>query len=143
MPINTAAEELKILDKLRKQRKPLRDRMDRTFGFFKGNKFEIPAEEGVYENVTSNRAQADGWKMINSLGAAQRQIFIEATKEDLKDREELNWNELLVNSLLFSAERLRDGLPENPLLQFEMAFYRVVRGWGGREGEEKKKKRHV
>ena len=123
-------DELKILSKLKTDREPLFQRMDRTFRFFRGDKFEIPKEEGVWENVTSNRAQSDGWKMINSLGAAQRQIFIEATKEDLKDREELNWNELMVNSLLFSAERLRDGLPENPLLQFEIAFYRVVRGWG-------------
>ncbi len=131
MAINSnPKEETKILDKLRTNRTTLTDRMDRTFRFFRGDKFEIPVKEGVWENVTSNRAQSDGWKMINSLGGAQRQLFIEATKEDMKDREKLNWNELLVNSLLFSAERLRDGLPENPLLQFEMAFYRVIRGWG-------------
>jgi len=127
---SNAQDELKKMEKLREQRKPLFDRMDMTFSFFRGDKFQIPIAEGKWENVTSNRAQADGWKMINSLGAAARQISIEVKKEDSNDRNKISFNELLVHSMLFSAERQRDGLPETPLFQFEMAFYRVVRGWG-------------
>ncbi len=131
MSIDTeVGKELAILNNIRTHREKLIERMDLTFSKFRGDQFAIPKEEGVWENVTSNRAQADGWKMINSLASAQRQLFIEAKTEDLKDRGKNNSNELLVASLLYSAERLRDGLPEAPQLQAEMSFYRVVRGWG-------------
>ena len=130
MSIDTAAKELAIQKKLKERNQPLRDRMDKTYRYFRGDLFAMPKKEGKWDEVTSNRAPSEGWKMINVLGAAMRSIFNEAKKEDRADREKLNYNELLVNGMLFSAERSRDGLPESPLLQAEMAFFRVVRGWG-------------
>lgn len=125
-----AGKELAILTKLRTHRQKLIERMDFDFGKFRGDKFSIPVEEGKWENITSNRAKSEGRKMINILSRAERSIFQEAEKEDAADRDKLNFNELLVSGLLFSAERLRDGLPETPKLQNEMASYRVFRGWG-------------
>ena len=131
MAINSdAVEELAVLNKLKINRQLLVERMDLTFSKFRGDKFSIPATEGKWENITSNRAQSEGWKMMNLLGGSRRSIYNEITNEDSKDREKLNFNELLVNGLLFSAERMRDGLPMTPFLQSEVAFYRVCRGWG-------------
>jgi len=128
--IEDAVKELATLDTLKTRRKSLTDRMDKDYGYFRGDLFEMPKEEGVWEAVTSNRAQSDGWRIINSLGSSMRSIFNEAEKEGRADREKLNFNELLVNGMLFSAERLRAGKPNTPKLQSEAAFYRVVRGWG-------------
>jgi len=127
--LGEASEELAILKKLKTRRQPLIDRMDKTFGYFRGDKFTMPESEGKWDNVTSNRAQSEGWKMINILAGARRSIFNEAKKEDKEDRNKLSYNELLVNGLLFGAES-KEGLPDEPWLQAQMAFYRVVRGWG-------------
>jgi len=132
MPINSdASKESAILTKLKVHQKPLVERMDKTFSYFRGDKFEMPVSEGKWDNVTSNRAQRDGWKMMNILGGSRRSIFNESnSKDDSRARDKLNYNELLVNGLLFNAERMRDGLPLTPALQYEVAFYRVARGWG-------------
>ena len=131
MPIDSeAGKELAILSNLRNHREKLIERMDFDFSKFRGDMFSIPLSEGKWENVTSNRAKSEGRKMIHILAKAERSIFNEAKKEDAEDREKLNFNELLVASLLFSAERLRDGQPETPKLQAEMASYRIFRGWG-------------
>lgn len=127
--LGEASEELSILKTLQTRRQPLIDRMDKTFSYFRGDKFTMPEEEGKWDNVTSNRAQSEGWKMINILASARRSIFNEAKTEDKEDRNKLSYNELLVNGLLFGAEN-KQGLPDEPWLQAQMAFYRVVRGWG-------------
>jgi len=126
---STPSKEIAIVTDLEKQRKSLVERMDKDFGYFRGDLFEMPKSEGEWETITSNRAQRDGWLIINYLANSTKYLFCEG-KGDLKDRKKLNHNELVVNGLLFSAERMRSGLPESPFLQAEMAFYRVVRGWG-------------
>jgi len=130
MAMEEIGKEQAILDRLKTDRKPLVERMDKTFSRFRGDKFEIPLIEGKWENVTSNRAQSEGWKISNILAKATRTIFNDMNDEKVGERAKINHTELLVNGLLYSAERQRDDSPETPKLQAEMAFYRTTRGWG-------------
>jgi hypothetical protein len=124
------ATELKICKELRDRYKPLYDRMDLTFKHFRGDKFTIPESEGTFENVTTNRAPAEGWKIINFLASAQRKLSeVMIATDKSKDREELSYNELLVNGLLYSADRKLDSDPLSPSIHALKVFYRVVRGW--------------
>ena len=130
MPIDTnAGAELKILESLRSKSKDLIDRMDTTFDYFRGKKFEIPKTEGKWENVTSNRAQAEGWKIINVLASAKRKISLAIEDAKEAERDTYAKTEMVANGLLYTADRRFDGSPEMPQLNSQMAFYSVVRGW--------------
>lgn len=128
--IEDISKEQTTLDNLKRDRKPLIDRMDETFKRYRGDKFVIPETEGKWESVTSNRAQAEGWKIANTLAKSTRIIFNNVNNETVGERAKINHTELLVNGLLYNADRQRDDMPETPKLQAEMAFYRTTRGWG-------------
>ncbi len=131
MPIdNNPAEELKILEKLKERSSVLRERMDKTFSYFRGDKFTIPEKEGKWESVTSNRAKAEGWKIINVLASAKRKISLAIDDVKEAERKKYALTEMAANGLLYTADRGFDGDPEQPMLNAQMAFYRVVRGWG-------------
>lgn len=130
MPIEEASAELKILDDLRTKRKTLIERMDRTFGYFRGDKFKIPIDEGKWESVTSNRAQAEGWKIINVLASAKCKLSLAIDDAKEAERDKYAKTEMVANGMLYSADRRLDGSPEQPLIHSQMVFYRVTRGWG-------------
>lgn len=126
-----ASKEISKIKTLKSRNEELRTRMDEDFAKFCGDQFSIPVSEGKWENVTSNRAQAEGWKMVNVLTSARRKLFIPGELEDdEKNRDMLAQTEMAVNGLLYSYERSNDGIPESPMLQALMASYRVLRGWG-------------
>jgi hypothetical protein len=130
MPIEkNPADEIAIFDKIKNRLKDLHDRMDLTFGYFRGDEFKIPSDEGEWDSVTSNRAQAEGWKLNNLLSTARISIFSPLADEDKSDREMVANTEKVVKGLLYSADMRRDSIPDNPTLQAETAFYPIVRGW--------------
>lgn len=124
-----ASLELKKIDKIKERTKPLRDRMDEDFLKLRGDPFKMPEAEGTWDNVTSNRSQAEGWKITNSLASAQNNLSIVLLDDKEKDREDISNTEMLANGLLYSADRRFDGMPDQPPLNSQMAFYIPVRGW--------------
>ena len=132
MPIDiNVGEELKILEKLKERDNALIERMDRTWKYFRGDKFTMPAESGKWDCATTNRAQAEGWKIINILASAKLKLAeVMISTDKAKEREHLSYNELLVNGLLYTADRRYDADPELNSLQSQVANYRTLRGWG-------------
>ncbi len=128
--IENALDEIKIKEKLKKRNDSLIKRFDEDFSKYRGDLFQMPVEEGKWESATSNRAQSEGWKIINLLASARRKIFIfNENKDDANNRNIIANTEHVANGLLSSYDRQNDGLTDTPDLQATMAFFAVVRGW--------------
>ena len=87
MPLSTdAKDELKKLEDKNIKLQPLRDRQDNDFEKFCGKQFKIDPKEGKWENVTSNRAQWEGWKITTILGSASRRLSILVSDEKAEQK---------------------------------------------------------
>ncbi|MCK9599448.1 MAG: hypothetical protein M0R06_10435, partial [Sphaerochaeta sp.] len=132
---NSAAAEVQVINKIKERYDSLYKRMDADFSKYRGDSFQFGANEGTWEVITSNRAQAEAWKMINVLSMAKRKIY-SMNKDLVKDdknkaeRDRLTLAENIINGLIYSYEMVNAGLTDQPLLQALMAAYRVYRGWG-------------
>jgi len=120
---------LKELDDAKTRRKDLNDRFDADFELFCGKPFIMPAETGKWRNITSNRSQAEGWKIINILASSKRKLFIEEEGKNADERQKIANSEMLVNGLLYSADLEYDQRPDHPDVNSLMAFYQTLRGW--------------
>lgn len=126
-----ASKELSILKTAHDRYETLYTRMDNDFKRFRGDEFSIDASEGKWECVTSNRPQAEAWKLINTLTTAERKLYIKLTNKETKEKkDQIAKTENIVNGFLYSYELESSGFTDQPTLQALMAFYRVVRGWG-------------
>lgn len=131
MPLSSnPQDELDKIDPIKTRKEELRKRFDADWQKFRGDQFQMPETEGKWDNMTSNRPQSEGWKIINILACADRKLFIPPIGDDSIQREKVAKTERLVNGLLTKLERFNDGLIDQPDLQSIMAFYRVLRGWG-------------
>lgn len=135
MPLsNNPQEEIKKLGQINNLTNSWRERMDKDWEKGgRGEEFKMPEEEGEWEEVTSNRLKSEGWKIVNTIARADRQLFILTTEEEdekTKERQTISYTEMAVNGLLYDVDRIFDATPDMPMLQSQMGFYRTFRGTG-------------
>ncbi len=127
---DNAGEETKKIDQVGIALPELRERMDDRWSLFRldSDKLKIPQSEGEWDTVISNRAKAEGNKIIEYLAYAQRKIWVPITDEKQKGRKDISDLEHLVNGGLYLADSMNEDDPLVPPIQNLLAFYRVIRG---------------
>jgi len=109
--------------------KDLRDRFEKDFGYFRGEKFTIPKLEGEWESFTSNRATREANKIINTLAASWLKLSIPLSKETETQRKDLSATERFPYGAIALRDSLITGIPEALPLQAAMSWHSPVRGW--------------
>ncbi len=132
MAISTsAADEVKKQIAVNTATLPLRERWDNDWALIRLTSalYKIPEEEGEWDNVVTNRAPAEFYKITDYLAYARRKLWIPIQSEDKKGRKELSQTELLANGCIYLADNLETGLPYQQKSQDALSFFRVARGW--------------
>lgn len=126
--------------------KDLRDRQDNDWALVRldSQEYLIPKSEGEWEQIVTNRAAAEFYKITDYLSYARRKLFIPIKDEDRKGRKDLTLTEQLANGCIYLADNLESGLPYQIESQSVLSFYRVIRGWSAirfllRENEDEDK----
>lgn len=143
-------DEIKKIDLPGVKLGDLRDRMDLTYSRFRldEDQYVIPKTEGEWEKFISNRAKAEGLRVVGYLSSAKRKLWIPITKETKSEREKITATERLPIGTLFLADSMLDDLPDTPSIQSNLAFARIFRGWSVEivylsQGEEGKLRPHI
>ena len=92
MPLSTdPQDEVKKVQDVINTTDELRTRMDDDWGLFRLDEeiYSIPTAEGEWDRVISNRAPAEGNKIIDYLSYARRKLWIPLTEEKHKGRKSL------------------------------------------------------
>jgi len=130
MTLGTAAEEIARSDELWKSSNftALRDQQETDFGNWGPKQFEMPAEEGKWEQVTTNSAKILANKMMGLLSSSWLQLFIDVEEEERKTRKKLTNSELLANGCIWMADREAISVPSGKRLQSALSAYATLRG---------------
>uniref|UniRef100_A0A6M3K5G3 Uncharacterized protein n=1 Tax=viral metagenome TaxID=1070528 RepID=A0A6M3K5G3_9ZZZZ len=128
--LGTANEEIKKNGELEKYTEPLRERMDEEFALYRGDEdvYDIPAEEGEWERIITNRAMVESNRIIEDLSYANRKLYIPISDEDREKRKDLTATENAAKGILYLADTLMQDSPLGSDLQSLMAKYWVIRG---------------
>uniref|UniRef100_A0A6M3J533 Portal protein n=2 Tax=viral metagenome TaxID=1070528 RepID=A0A6M3J533_9ZZZZ len=130
MPLLSAAEEIKKFETQQKFTQDLRDRMDEEYALYRGDEdvYNIPVEEGDWENVITNRAKVEVNRVIEDLSYAARKLYIPVSEEDKRDRRALSRTEQAAIGIIYLGDMLLQGSPFSSDLQSLLAKYWVLRG---------------
>lgn len=127
--LDEAGVELAKVSKCDTQTRSLRDRFESDFDLYRNEKFEIPSTEGKWESYTSNRANSDANKLINTLASARLKISIPIRDEAERERLNLSRTEQFVYGVLALRDSIYQTIPEAGLLQGDMSALAPLRGW--------------
>jgi len=92
-------------------------------------KYQIPAEEGEWENYTTNSPATLGYSIMGALGEARRKLWIPQSDEKSKERDALSKTEQLAIGAIQMADWEIIQIPEAIDIQSELSFYSPIRGW--------------
>jgi hypothetical protein len=127
--LTTPNEEITRIDKIAERTKNLRERQRNDFDILINADFEIPKEEGEWENYTSNSGSVLGNKILHMLSSADRRLYILKTSDEKKKvRAEMETAERFANGVIQQADYGVSVIPEQLFIQPAMAFQGGIRG---------------
>ena len=131
MPLSTTpSEEIEKQTQAEKATFDLRERFDHEFNLYRGNEelYAIPASEGEWDKIVTNRAFVETNRVIDDIAVAFRKLWIPISDEDHRDRKALSDTEKAALGILHLADLMNEDLPFNGSAQSELATWRVLRG---------------
>ncbi len=129
MALGEPRDELERLDNCKKHTQALRDRMEKHYSMFRLDKFRMGADEGEWEEYTTNNPAVLGYKIINMLAFARRKLWIPVSDEGKRDRKSLSLTEQLAIGALNMADNTAMAVPEGMSTQSSLSFHSAIRGW--------------
>ena len=128
------ADEIKKQTECETATEPLRARWDADWALSRldSEEYKIPTDEGTWETVISNRAAAEGFKIMDYLCYARRKLWIPIPDADKEKRKDLTLTEQLANGCIYLADNEESDNPYQQDSQSALAFYRVQRGWSAK-----------
>lgn len=106
----------------------LREQQETDFGLWGPYEFEMPKEEGKWDNVTTNAPKILANKIIGLLASSWLQLYIDTPSEGKKARQRISNTEYLANGSIWLADRLNTRVPSGKRLQDALSSNAVIRG---------------
>ena len=130
MPLGTAAEEIKKSDDMWKSTgfTALREQQEKDFGLWGPYEFQMPQEEGKWNEVTTNSPKILANKIMGLLMGSWLQLFIDVGEEVKRERKRISATEMLANGTIWLADRTLTRVPSGKKIQSALSTYAVLKG---------------
>ncbi len=130
MPLGTAENEIKKSDELWDSTgiKALREQQETDFGHWGPHTFNMPSEEGKWDDQTTNSPKVIANKIMGLLASSWLQLYIDVEEEDEKERKQLTNTERLANGSIWAADRRATVVPSGKKLLGSLSTFAVIKG---------------
>jgi|TARA_Y100000310_G_scaffold199357_1_gene199344 hypothetical protein len=129
MALGKVEDEKRKITQCQGNTKALRDRFEDDYESWRLQSFEIPTEEGKWDNFTTNTPAVHGNKLMNLLADADVKLWIEIADEGQRDRKTISSTEKLAIGAIELADSLLTSTPESVSTQSALAWDAAILGW--------------